>query len=78
MKAELDAHLAASDEPNRKNGSTPKRVKSPIGEFELQMPRDRVGRFEPQLVKKHRRTGEVRITGSACSPTSTIGARRIS
>ena len=35
MKAELDAHLAASDEPNRKNGSTPKKVKSPVGEFEL-------------------------------------------
>ena len=39
MKAELGAHLAASDEPNRKNGSTPKRVKSPVGEFELQTPR---------------------------------------
>ena len=53
IKAELDAHLAASDEPNRKNGNTPKRVKSPVGEFELQTPHDRVGRFEPQLVKKH-------------------------
>ena len=39
MKAELGAHLAASDEPNRKNASTPKRVKSPVGEFELQTPR---------------------------------------
>ena len=52
MKAELDAHLAASDEPNRKNGCTPKKVKSPVGAFELQTPRDRAGRFEPQLVKK--------------------------
>ena len=39
MKVELDAHLAASDEPNRKNGSTPGRVKSPVGEFEVQTPR---------------------------------------
>ena len=31
MKAELDAHLAASDEPNRKNGSTPKKVKAQSG-----------------------------------------------
>ena len=28
-------------------------MKSPIRDFELQTPRDRAGRFEPQLVKKH-------------------------
>jgi len=53
MQAELDSHLAQDDAPNRKNGSTPKTVKSPLGSFELQTPRDRAGTFEPQLVKKH-------------------------
>lgn len=53
MQAELDSHLAQDEAPNRKNGSTPKTVKSPLGSFELNTPRDRAGTFEPQLVKKH-------------------------
>ena len=54
IQAELDSHLADEDDtPNRKNGSTPKTVKSAAGAFELQTPRDRAGTFEPQLVKKH-------------------------
>ena len=53
LQAELDNHLAEKDAPNRKNGSTPKKVKSPAGSFELQTPRDRAGTFEPQLGKKH-------------------------
>lgn len=53
MQAELDSHLAGEDAPNRKNGSTPKTVKSAVGSFELETPRDRSGTFEPQLVKKH-------------------------
>lgn len=53
MKAELDAHLEAAPEPNRKNGYSKKTMKSAAGEFELQTPRDRSGTFEPQLVKKN-------------------------
>jgi putative transposase len=53
MQAELDEHLANKEQPNRKNGSTSKSVKSPAGSFELHTPRDRAGSFEPQLVKKH-------------------------
>ena len=53
MQAELDEHLAHEGQPNRKNGSTCKTMKSPAGEFELATPRDRAGTFEPQLVKKH-------------------------
>ena len=53
MQAELDEHLADKKQPNRKNGSTSKSVKSPAGSFELSTPRDRAGSFEPQLVKKH-------------------------
>ena len=53
LQAELDSHLAEKGSPNRRNGATPKKVKSPAGSFELQTPRDRAGTFEPQLVKKH-------------------------
>lgn len=53
MQAELESHLDQEDAPNRKNGSTAKTVKSAVGSFELQTPRDRAGTFEPQLVRKH-------------------------
>jgi transposase-like protein len=53
MQAELESHIDQEDVPNRKNGSTAKTVKSPVGSFELQTPRDRAGTFEPQLVRKH-------------------------
>lgn len=53
LKAELDQHLAQDDSPNRKNGYSKKTVKTSVGQFELDTPRDREGSFEPQLVKKH-------------------------
>lgn len=53
MQAELDAHLDNQETPNRKNGGSPKTIKSPAGRFELTTPRDRNGTFEPQIVKKH-------------------------
>ena len=53
MQAELEEHLSDKEQSNRKNGSTSKTVKSSAGSFELDTPRDRVGSFEPQLVKKH-------------------------
>jgi len=53
MQAELDAHLAQEDAPNRKNGTSRKTVKASTGGFELEAPRDRAGTFEPQIVKKH-------------------------
>jgi len=53
LAAELVQHIESGDEPNRKNGSTPKTVKSTSGSFQLDTPRDRSGTFEPQLVKKH-------------------------
>lgn len=43
----------ASD--NKRNGYSSKTVKSQYGEFELNIPRDRKGEFEPQIVKKHQR-----------------------
>lgn len=53
MVAELEDHITSEPAPNRKNGSTTKTIKSPVGEFELKTPRDRAGTFEPQTVKKH-------------------------
>lgn len=38
---------------NSRNGHSKKTVQSSQGEIELQIPRDRLGEFEPQLVKKH-------------------------
>ncbi len=53
MQAELDEHLANESEPNRKNGTSSKQMKSPAGSFELKTPRDRAGNYEPQIVKKY-------------------------
>ncbi len=56
LNAELDDHLDSEPgKPNSRNGYTRKRLKTEEGEFELSTPRDRVGDFEPQLVKKHQR-----------------------
>lgn len=69
LRGELTAHLngekeAASDEaeddvvkvPNKRNGTSTKRVKTDIGELEIDVPRDRNGTFEPILLPKHART----------------------
>ena len=37
---------------NSRNGYSPKRLKTSYGEVEINVPRDRKGEFEPQLVKK--------------------------
>jgi transposase-like protein len=56
LEGEMEAHLseASSEEAegNRRNGRSKKTVKSEIGSFDLETPRDRNGTFEPQLVKK--------------------------
>ncbi len=58
LNAELDDHLgyskhASSSTENSRNGYSRKTLKTEDGPFELNTPRDRQGRFEPQLVKKH-------------------------
>lgn len=59
LKAELDEHLgyekhdqSAKETENRRNGTTPKQVRLREGKTELQVPRDREGSFDPQVVKK--------------------------
>lgn len=62
MEAELDATLGyeknqksdvATD--NKRNGHSPKTLKSQFGEFQIDVPRDRNGEFEPKLIPKYQR-----------------------
>lgn len=56
LEGEMGSHMnSCSQNPenqNRRNGKSRKEVKSPMGTFELETPRDRDGTFEPQIVKK--------------------------
>jgi len=55
LQGEMDSHLNDSsleEGNNRRNGTKSKTMKGPSGSFELEVPRDRNGSFEPQLVKK--------------------------
>lgn len=57
LEGEMAAHLAteaAADDqaPNRRNGHTRKKLKTSDGVIELATPRDRVGSFDPQIIKK--------------------------
>jgi transposase-like protein len=56
----MDTHLGyekdetkAKSTPNSRNGKSKKTVTSEYGEQEIAVPRDRLGEFEPLVVKKH-------------------------
>ncbi|GAB5606555.1 IS256 family transposase [Sideroxyarcus sp. TK5] len=60
LQAEMDAHLGhAKHEPvanaagNTRNGKSRKTLKGEFGELPIDIPRDRHGSFEPQLIPKH-------------------------
>lgn len=53
LAAEIDSHLAKDLSNNRRNGYSSKTMKSDHGTFELDVPRDRNGNFEPEIVKKN-------------------------
>ncbi len=62
MKAELDAILGYEKNckgdlqtDNKRNGHSPKKLKSQYGEFHIDVPRDRNGEFEPKLIPKYQR-----------------------
>jgi transposase-like protein len=66
LGAELTEHLgyehgveAPPSQANRRNGASRKTVKGDGGAFELEVPRDRDGSFEPRIVAK----GQTRIDG---------------
>ena len=59
LEGELTGHLGyekhsknAKSTNNRRNGSSPKTLKTSYGEVEINSPRDRDGSFEPELIKK--------------------------
>jgi len=56
LEGEITSHMATCledpENQNRRNGKNLKTLKSPMGAFELETPRDREGSFEPQIVKK--------------------------
>jgi putative transposase len=60
LEAERDEHLgyekydtSKKDTDNSRNGYSKKTVRVSQGEMDLSIPRDRKGKFEPQIVKKH-------------------------
>lgn len=66
LEAEMSEHLgydrhdpAGKNTGNSRNGTRSKKVLTDVGSVEIEVPRDRDGSFEPQLVKKHQR----RLTG---------------
>ena len=59
LKGELNHHLGyesnskeAKSTSNRRNGSTPKTLKTSMGEVSINSPRDRDASFEPQIIPK--------------------------
>ncbi len=59
-EVEMTSHLGydkhqESSNPNYRNGTNKKTLKSKYGEVDVSIPRDRDGTFEPQLVKKRER-----------------------
>lgn len=62
LEAEMDEtlgydkyHKRVEPTSNKRNGYSPKTVKSKYGEIELEIPRDRNGEFEPKIIPKHKR-----------------------
>jgi transposase-like protein len=62
LNAELDDHLGyergdstAKFGTNERNGSSPKTVRTDVGEVRIDVPRDREGSFTPQIVPKYAR-----------------------
>nr|WP_307588251.1 transposase [Paenibacillus wynnii] len=66
LEAEMDTHLGYGKNevktkftPNSLNGKSRKTVVSEYGEQKILIPRDRLGEFEPLVVKKH----QLNVTG---------------
>lgn len=64
LNAELTHHLGyAKNDPdglgrdsgNARNGTSRKKLKGDFGQIDIEIPRDREGEFEPQIVEKHQR-----------------------
>jgi putative transposase len=65
MNAEMTNHLGYEKHQtiygktsNSRNGKSQKTVKTEIGDIDINVPRDRNAKFEPQIIKKHQRRFE--------------------
>ena len=53
LQGEIDNHLEKeTSQKNYRNGTSTKTMKSSLGEFELETPRDRNSDFSPEIIKK--------------------------
>ena len=76
LNAELDDHLGYEKGDlvgkfgsNERNGSSPKTVRTDVGEVRIDVPRDREGTFTPKIVPKYARRVEGSTTRSSrCTP----------
>lgn len=55
LNAEMDHHLGDGGDGNTRNGYGKKTVLSGTGKMEIEVPRDRQGTFDPQLIAKYQR-----------------------
>ncbi len=60
LEAELNEHLGYEsyerrDNPNYRNGTKPKKLKSSYGEIPIDVPQDRNGDFEPKVVPRRKK-----------------------
>lgn len=58
LEGEMDYHLFTDEKlgiKNRRNGYGKKKVKTQVGELDLQPPRDRKGSFKPTIVEKRKK-----------------------
>lgn len=62
LEAEMDSSIGYTknnkqdvDSENKRNGYSPKTIKSQYGEFQVDIPRDRAGEFEPKIIPKYQR-----------------------
>lgn len=60
LEAEISEHLGherhgaiQNEQGNARNGKSKKTLKGEFGELPIDIPRDRQGSFEPQLIPKH-------------------------
>jgi len=55
LNAEMDHHLGETEAGNSRNGYGRKTVVTDTGKIEIDVPRDRQGSFDPQLIAKYQR-----------------------
>jgi len=87
LQAEMDQHLgydraertSCEGKKNYRNGTVKRTMKTQLGEVDVNVPRDRNGEFEPQIIGKYQRNAdgiEERILSLYATGMSTRDIRR--